>query len=128
MSTTENPEGATNEMARDLEAEFDALAAKFGALTDELAELKEAKLNRERLFDVKALATRWGVSVRTVHNVVAGEYIKPTYINTSLRFSWDAIEAYEHGNTHWDKRQRTYRPVIRKKYNHATGVWEKPVC
>jgi hypothetical protein len=128
MSSVDVPGDGTTPGDRDLQAEVDALAARITALSDEVAELKEARANSERLFDVKALAARWGVSVRTVHNVVAEGYIEPTYVMTALRFTWAAIEKYEHGNSGWDKRRRTHRAVIRKKriYNPDTGRMEKP--
>ncbi len=125
---TQDPEGLVNEGERDLQTEFDALAAAFSALSDEFAELKEARRNHDRLYTAKELAARWGVTIRTVQYVVAEKLIEPTYIKTCLRFTWPAIEAYEHSNSGWDNRRQTHRAVIRKQriLNPDTGFMEMP--
>ena len=73
------------------------LVNQISVLAEEVAGLREAleaQVNRGKLYDTKSLAKRWGVCDRSVANAVETGLV-PTYIQTTLRFTHDAVEAYE---------------------------------
>ena len=95
-----------------LSEKFDALAGQNAGLAEQngrllsqtalmmeeiaaLREMGEAQADRDRLYDVRALMRRWLISERAIATLVSEGLLVPTYIQSNLRFTPGAIEAYE---------------------------------
>ena len=90
------------------------LVSQISLMAEEIAALREAaeaQRDRDRLYDVKSLADRWLVSERTIHTLVSEDLIVPTYVQTALRFTRDAVEAYERSRSgaRHARRAKAYR-------------------
>jgi hypothetical protein len=128
MLTTNVPEHGTE--GRDLLAAVLSLTERVGQLEGLLVALREAadrKIDRSRLFDVKALAKRWRCSERTVQNVVSEGQIVPTYILSNLRFTLAAVEACERSHSGLSHGRRAPRKGGRPRASERKALAPAPV-
>ena len=113
-------------------AAVEALTAKVGVLVvqndlmmKEIAALREAaegQADRNRLYDVKALSKLWLVSERTIHTLVSEGHLVPTYVQSNLRFTKEAIKAYERSRA-GTKHGRILLARARRSHTHREILW-----
>ena len=72
-------------------------------------------VERDRLYDTKSLAERWGVSERTVDTEVAEGNVVPTFIRGARRFTFEAIRDYERTNSGLSRRRAGLRRKAAQK-------------
>ena len=80
-------------------------------------------VERDRLYDTKALAERWGVSERTIDTEVAEGNVVPTFIRGARRFTFEAIREYERTNSGLRRRRAGLR---RKAARKNTRTQDRP--
>lgn len=71
------------------------LRNEVGEMRKDLPLVKKDAERGDKLHDTESLAERWGVSERTIAKEVSEGNLEPTYIRTALRFTPEAVRAYE---------------------------------
>jgi hypothetical protein len=68
---------------------------EVGELRKDLPLAKQDVEHGDKLYGITSLSKRWDVSERTIAKEVSEGNLVPTYIRTSLRFTPEAVCAYE---------------------------------